>query len=280
MQTLIQYLRLMRFHQPVGIGLLLWPTLWAVWLAGHGTPSGKMVIIFTLGSVIMRAAGCVINDIADRKIDLHVVRTASRPLASGCVTLRGAIIALLILLSLAASLAWTLGLQVVMYGLVGVGLTLIYPFCKRYIDVPQLILGLAFAWAIPMAFVASQGHISAEGWVLFGLVMLWPLAYDTYYAMADRADDERLGVHSLARLLGEHDLKFIACVELIFFIGLACFSWFYSHSSSMFWVLISSFSIAVWGWWQARHRQPSRCLLAFKLHQWMGLLLWLGFVFS
>ena len=173
------YWRLMRFDKPIGIYLLLWPTLWGVWAAAHGQPSIKILFVFILGTILMRAGGCVINDIADRKIDSHVKRTAQRPLASGKVTLRESWILFLCCSLLSFSLVLLLNPMAIMLSFIGIALTILYPFMKRWLDAPQLILGLAFAWGIPMAYAAIQEKLPWQCWFLYGLVVLLAVAYDT-----------------------------------------------------------------------------------------------------
>lgn len=273
-------LQLMRIHQPVGFGLLLWPALWAVWVASHGQPDPKVVLCFVAGSLLMRSAGCAINDLADRHIDGGVVRTHSRPLACGACSVWTARLLVVGLLTAAAALAWSLGPQVFFLALVGAGLTLVYPWMKRWIDAPQAVLGVAFAWSVPMAFQTIQGEIPAEGWQLFVLVAIWPVAYDTLYAMADRADDVRMGVRSLALTLGHYDRAVIIGLEGAFYAGLLGFAWVYRLPILVHMAIWGAIGLTAWAILQTQDRSPERCLMAFRLHQWMGFLIFIGFLAS
>lgn len=207
---LLAYWRLMRLHRPIGSLLLLWPTLWALWLAKNGHPDPGLTAVFIVGVVLMRSAGCVINDYADRGFDAHVWRTRERPLASGEVSPREALRLFAVLCLLAASLAFWLNTLTIELSVVAVALAASYPFFKRFTHLPQVYLGLAFGWGIPMAFAAETGRVPALAWVLLVANIFWTVAYDTAYAMADRADDEKIGVKSSAILFGRWDRIMIA----------------------------------------------------------------------
>jgi len=209
------YAKLMRIDKPVGVWLLLWPTLWALWLAGEGTPDQGLFLIFVTGVLIMRSAGCVLNDFADRKIDPYVERTRSRPLASGAVSPFEALTLFAALSLIAIGLATMLNQQAQLLAIVAASLTLIYPFVKRFVSIPQLILGAAFGWAVPMAFAAQTGETPELAWLVFGAAMTWAVIYDTFYAMVDREDDLKVGVKSTAILFGDVDLFVIAGLQLI-----------------------------------------------------------------
>ena len=216
-----QYLLLMRLHRPIGILLLLWPTLWALWIAGVGRPTLGVLAVFVAGVVLMRSAGCVINDYADRHVDPHVARTRTRPLAAGQVSAQEALV-LFVLLSLAAfALVLSMNTLTIALSVVGAGLAASYPFMKRYTHLPQVYLGVAFGWSIPMTFAAQTGAIPEVAWILFAANVFWVLAYDTAYAMVDRDDDIKIGVKSSAILFGTWDRFFIGLGHFVAILLLA-----------------------------------------------------------
>lgn len=205
----------MRLHRPIGIWLLLWPTLWALWIAADGRPDETVFLILVLGTIVVRSAGCVINDYADRKIDPQVARTADRPLATGEVVPAEALFLFGALMLIALGLVLTLNRLTVAFAVAGAVITVIYPFAKRFISTPQFVLGVAFSWGVPMAFAASTGAVSRVGWLLFLATVLWVVVYDTQYAMTDREDDRRIGVKSTAILFGDLDRVFLAGFQLL-----------------------------------------------------------------
>jgi 4-hydroxybenzoate polyprenyltransferase len=209
-----EYKQLMRLDKPIGIYLLLWPTAWALWLAADGYPGLPMLLVFGLGVLLMRSAGCVINDYADRNFDGAVERTKNRPLAAGRVTGTEALQLFAVLLALSAGLLLFLNWQTVLLSGIAVFLAAIYPLMKRYTHLPQVVLGAAFSWGMPMAFMAIQGQLPLLVWVLYGANLLWTVAYDTFYAMVDQTDDEKIGVKSTARLFGRYSLWIIALLQL------------------------------------------------------------------
>jgi 4-hydroxybenzoate polyprenyltransferase len=209
-QVLLDYARLMRLDRPIGILLLLWPTLWALWFAAAGVPDYHVLAVFLLGVVLMRSAGCVINDYADRNFDPHVARTKDRPIAAGRIAPRSALILFVCLCAIAFTLVLTLNRLTVWLSVVGAFLAATYPFLKRYTHLPQFYLGAAFGWSIPMAFAAQTDAVPALAWILFAANVCWSVAYDTAYAMVDREDDVRVGVKSTAILFGRYDRLFIA----------------------------------------------------------------------
>lgn len=209
-----EYKQLMRLDKPIGIYLLLWPTTWALWLAADGYPGLTMLLVFGLGVVLMRSAGCVINDYADRNFDGAVERTKNRPLAAGRVSNTEALQLFALLLALSASLLLFLNWQTMLLSGVAVLLAAIYPFMKRVTHLPQVVLGAAFSWGMPMSFMAIQGQLPLLVWVLYGANLLWTVAYDTFYAMVDQADDEKIGVKSTARLFGRYGFWIIALLQL------------------------------------------------------------------
>ena len=219
-QHYLAYVRLVRLHQPVGIWLLLWPTLWALWIAGEGRPEQRIFIIFVLGTVILRSAGCIINDYADRKIDPHIKRTRDRPLATGEVKVGEAIILFVGLMLIGLGLVLTMNRLTQGLAVIGALVTIIYPFSKRFISFPQFVLGIAFAWGVPMAFAAQLGAVPRVGWLLFITTIIWGVVYDTEYAMADRDEDLKIGAKSIAILFGDLDRIFVGALQLMFLGGL------------------------------------------------------------
>ncbi len=270
------YGRLMRVDQPIGIWLLLWPTLWALWIAGDGHPDEGLFVVFVLGVFFMRSAGCVFNDYIDRKIDPHVARTRARPLASGAVAPTEALVLFTGLCLIAIGLASMLNRPAQLLAVVGAGLTLAYPFLKRYMSVPQLILGAAFGWAVPMAFAAQTGNTPRLAWLVFGTALIWAIIYDTFYAMVDREDDRKLGVKSTALLFGEADLFLIGGLQTLMVVALVFIG---VRAELGFWYFLSvsgSAVLMVYHQWLARHRDPAGCFAAFRHNHNIGLLVFVG----
>ena len=272
------YGKLMRIDKPIGIWLLLWPTLWALWLAGEGTPDQGLFVVFLLGVFIMRSAGCVLNDYVDRKIDPYVERTRTRPIASGRVAPTEALVLFVTLSLVAVGLATMLNRPAQLLAIVAGVLTIAYPFVKRFVSVPQFILGVAFGWAVPMAFAAETGEIPELAWLVFGTAVIWAVIYDTFYAMIDREDDLKIGVKSTAILFGEVDLFVIAGLQLLMFLALVLIGdranlglWYYLS------VLIAGLMMA-YHLWLARDRRPSRCFAAFLHNHYIGMTVFIGIV--
>jgi 4-hydroxybenzoate polyprenyltransferase len=267
---------LTRMDRPIGALLLLWPTWWALWLAAGDFPPWKPWLIFTLGVFAMRAAGCAINDYADRHLDPQVARTAGRPIASGRVTPREALIVFGTLLLVAFVLVLFTNTLTIKLSLVGAALAALYPFTKRYTDLPQVVLGAAFGWSIPMAFAAVQNTVPAVGWVLFIANILWSVIYDTEYAMVDRDDDIKAGARSTAILFGDADLVIIGVLMATFITALvmvgtrAHLGWPYG--------LAVAIAAGLFGWqqWLIRNRERNACLAAFRHNNWLGLTIWVG----
>jgi len=275
---LSRYQRLMRLHRPIGIWLLLWPTLWALWLAGEGRPTEWTFVVFVLGTIIARSAGCIVNDLADRKFDAHVARTADRPLVTGEVAPAEAVFLFIGLMLIALGLVMTLNRLTLYLAFAGAALTLVYPFMKRLIAAPQLVLGLAFAWGVPMAYAAETGAIPRVGWLLYLISIVWVLIYDTEYAMADRADDMKLGIKSTAILFGEMDRAILAGLMVVLFGGLALLgrdeelgAWYYVG-------LLAAGCFALRQQYLIRERNPARCLQAFLNNAWLGGSVFAGFL--
>ena len=272
------YSKLMRIDKPIGIWLLLWPTLWALWLAGEGTPDQGLFVVFVIGVFIMRSAGCVLNDFADRKIDPYVERTRTRPLATGAVAPLEALTLFAALGLIAIGLASMLNKQAQVLAVVGAVLTIVYPFIKRYISIPQFVLGAAFGWAVPMAFAAQTGETPELAWLVFGIALVWDVIYDTFYAMVDREDDRKIGVKSTAVLFGEVDLFVIAGLQLVMLLGLVFVGF---RAELGFWYYLSVAVAAVmmaWHLWLARDRQPAGCFEAFLRNHHIGMVIFIGIV--
>ena len=272
------YFQLMRFHKPIGTYLLLWPTLWGVWAAADGWPATKILIIFVLGSILMRAAGCVINDIADIQFDGYVKRTAQRPLVSGKVTLREAWMLFAACSFFSFSLVLLLNKMTMLLSFIGLALTIVYPFTKRWIDAPQLILGAAFAWAIPMAYAATQQNLPWSCWYLYGLVVILAVAYDTLYAMVDKEDDLKIGVKSSAILFGRWDKMIVFALQLLVWIGLLVFG-LWQHYSKYYeaWIFMAV-GFVIYQQILIVDRIPEKCFKAFLNHHWFVMWVWIGFV--
>ncbi|MDT8450964.1 MAG: 4-hydroxybenzoate octaprenyltransferase [Wenzhouxiangellaceae bacterium] len=270
------WLRLMRFDRPIGIALLLWPTWWGLFFAGNGAPSPANFVVFTLGVVVMRAAGCVINDFADRDLDPHVARTESRPLAAGELSPAQSIRLFSGLLALAFVLVLTTNTLTVLLAFFGALLAGTYPFFKRFTHLPQLALGVAFAWSIPMAFAAETGRLPEPAWWLFVLNIVWVLIYDTEYAMADRADDLKVGVKSTAILFGRFDVPIIAGLMGLLTAGLALFGLRFLPEPAWFTGVAVAFLLLQQQLWRIRNREPEACFRAFLSNHWVGTVVFAG----
>ena len=270
------YLKLMRFDRPVGIFLLLWPTLWPLWLVNKGLPELKMLLIFILGVVVMRSAGCVINDIVDKDIDPSVERTKTRPLANQSVSIGGAYFLLLILLSIALTLVLQLNLPSFFWALGGLLITVIYPFCKRFFSAPQLILGFAFSWSIPMVYVANNLALNTEAYLLWLSVGLWIVMYDTFYALVDKEDDLKIGINSTAILFGKR-VGFITVLLQIFVVLLwTLIGLLYELNLIYFSSLFVAACFFVRQQMLIKSHDPKQCLKAFLENNYVGLVVFLG----
>ena len=276
MPRLSLYLRLARFDRPVGTLLLLWPTLWALWLSAQGSPEPLRLLVFVVGVVLMRAAGCVVNDMADRRFDGHVKRTAQRVLTTGELSGRQAAGFAVILFGLSAGLLFFLNPLAIALAVVAALLAACYPLFKRFFPFPQLVLGLAFSFGIPMAYADTLGHIPSTAWLLFAGNLLWVLAYDTAYAMVDRDDDLRLGLHSSAIAFGRFDTLavassqalFLVCLGLVFYAnGLGVMAW-------LGWFVACAYSLALVR--PLGQRDRDSCFAVFAKSHRVGLILWLG----
>jgi 4-hydroxybenzoate polyprenyltransferase len=270
------YGKLMRIDKPIGIWLLLWPTLWGLWLAGEGNPDQGLFVIFVLGVIVMRSAGCVLNDFVDRKIDPYVERTRTRPIAAGAVTPVEALTLFAALSFIAIGLASMLNTTAQLLAIVAAALTVAYPFIKRFFSIPQFVLGAAFGWAVPMAFAAQTGETPELAWLVFGTALIWAVIYDTFYAMVDREDDLKVGIKSTAILFGDVDIFVIAGLQLLMLVALILIgvraelgTWYYLS------VAIAGILMA-WHLWLARDRQPAGCFSAFLHNHHIGLVVFIG----
>jgi 4-hydroxybenzoate polyprenyltransferase len=275
-ERLQEYALLMRLDRPIGIFLLLWPTLWALLVAGEGRPDPLVLMVFILGVVLMRSAGCVINDYADREIDGHVQRTRDRPIAAGRISAREAQLLFLGLCLLAFGLVLLLNLLTILMSLVGVLLAATYPFMKRITHLPQVYLGAAFGWSVPMAFAAQTGSVPPIAWLMFTATVLWATAYDTMYAMVDREDDLVLGVKSTAILFGESDRHIIGIIQVMLLVCLLMIG--HQAELGLFYfagVAVAS-GLALYQQALIRYREREGCFRAFLNNNWFGAAVFLG----
>ncbi len=275
-QKLPHYLRLMRMDRPIGTLLLLWPTLWALWIAAKGVPSIKNLAIFVAGVVVMRAAGCVINDFADRKIDGKVTRTKERPLATGAVSSREAIGLFVALCLIAFALVLMTDPLTIKLSVGGLVLAFCYPFMKRHTHLPQVVLGAAFAWGIPMAYAAEAGELNRHMWVIYLAVVLWTVAYDTFYAMVDRDDDLKIGVKSTAILFGEQDRLFTGVLQLLTIYSLVLVGNRFELGALYYLGLAVASVLFAYQQWLIRFRARDACFKAFLNNNWVGVAIFVG----
>lgn len=276
-----EYFVLMRMDRPVGALLLLWPTWWGLWFAAGDFPPIGAMVIFTLGVVVMRAAGCVINDYADHAwLDANVARTRGRPMAAGRVSRREALLLFAGLLALAFVLVLFTNTLTIQLAFVGAALAAVYPFCKRFTHLAQVVLGAAFGWSIPMAFAAVTGTVPELGWLLFLGNVLFSTIYDTEYAMVDREDDIRVGAKSTAILFGDADRAIIGVLMVTFLLTLLLAG----TRAELTWPYFCALGIAalMFGWqqWQMRSREPQACFAAFRNNNWVGCVIWVGLLLS
>lgn len=277
-RRLRDYARLMRLDRPIGILLLLWPTLWALWIAAGGVPDTRLLVVFVLGTVLTRSAGCIVNDFLDRDIDPFVQRTRERPLAARHVSPREALVLFAVLMLAALALVDLLDRSTVRMAFIAAFLMVSYPLFKRFFPAPQAWLGVAFGWAVPMAFMATLGTIPRIAWLLFLVTVVWACIYDTLYAMADREDDRRLGIRSTALLFGSMDLLAVGCLQVLMIFGL----WLAGQQAEFGAGWLAGLGVAsllfAWQLWIARDRRPAECLRAFRLNNYVGMAVFLGTV--
>ncbi|MGY3878381.1 4-hydroxybenzoate octaprenyltransferase [Aeromonas enteropelogenes] len=274
----LAYLQLARIDKPIGTLLLLWPTLWALWLAAGGRPNLWVLTVFVVGVFLMRSAGCVINDYADRNFDGHVKRTSGRPLPTGKVDPREALALFFVLALISFGLVLTLNSLTIAMSFVGLLLAVSYPFMKRFIPIPQLVLGMAFSWSIPMAYAAQANALPAVAWLVFIANLLWTVAYDTQYAMVDRDDDLKLGLKSSAILFGRHDKRIIGVLQLATLLILLLVGQLMALGSSYYWGLLGAAVLFVYQQRLIRERQREACFQAFLNNNYVGALVFAGLV--
>lgn len=271
-----QYSLLTRLDRPIGTLLLLWPTLWALWIAAEGWPRGSVLVVFVLGVILMRAAGCAINDFADRNIDGHVQRTRQRPMATGKVSSREALLVFASLAICAFILVLFMNRLTIYMSLVGVLLAASYPFMKRYHYMPQVHLGAAFGWAVPMAYTAQANEITAMTWLIFMATVLWTTAYDTMYAMADREDDLKIGVKSTAILFGDADKLIIVLIQALLMLNLVLIGNRAELGLYYYLGLITASGFAIYQQYLIKDRDRIKCFQAFLNNNWFGLSVFAG----
>jgi len=275
-ERLREYIRLTRLDRPIGIYLVMWPMLWALWIAGEGRPDWLVFGVFLFGTVLMRSAGCAINDFADRKIDPHVRRTAERPLARGAIRPAEAVAVFMVLSLVAFALVLLLNRLTLLLSIPALFLAASYPFMKRFTHLPQAYLGAAFGWAIPMAFAAQTGTVPADAWILFVANIFWALAYDTMYAIADREDDLKIGVKSAAILLGRFDRLGIGVMQLATLALLALGGLRFGLGGPFFLGLAAAAGMGLYEQYLIRHRDPQQSFRAFLHNHYFGMSVFAG----
>lgn len=273
------YLELMRFNRPIGTLLLLWPVLIALWLSSNGVPDLKILTVFILGVIVMRAAGCVINDYADRDIDPFVARTKNRPLVTGAISTHHARILFTILMIVAFILVVHLNFYTIALASIGALLAMIYPYAKRFTFYPQFILGMAFSWSIPMVYAQVQGSLGLETWLLYFSNLLWVVAYDTEYAMVDKVDDLIIGVKSTAITFGKYDKVIICILQILSLIGFATIGLLHPLSDYYFIFLLLALFVVIYQQWLIKDRIPMNCMRAFLNNNYFGMLIFIGALF-
>ena len=270
------FVELVRLDKPIGVYLLLWPTAWALWIAGDGEPGWRLSIIFFCGVVLMRSAGCAINDFADRHLDGSVARTRLRPLVTGRIKSYEALLVAAVLVLIAFILVLQVNRLTVYWSMGALLIASIYPFMKRYTHLPQVVLGAAFAWSVPMAFSAQQNQVPETAWLIYIATVFWTIAYDTMYAMADREDDLKAGIKSTAILFGSADKVIIACLQVLTLFSLLLLG----NKEQLSWVFFGSVIIAagffVYQQYLIKNRNAEKCLQAFKNNHWVGLIIFAG----
>ena len=270
------YAQLIRFDKPIGSYLLLWPTLWALAIAGNGSPDGWVLFVFVCGVFLMRSAGCAINDYADRDIDMHVARTRARPLASGLITAREALIVFAVLCLLSFALVLTLNRLTILLSFIGIGLAASYPFMKRFHYLPQVHMGAAFGWSVPMAWAAQTDSLPKMAWLLYVATLVWAVAYDTIYSMVDRDDDLRIGVKSTAILFGDFERLMIGLFQTLFVLAMVLagidleFSWIYYLALALASLLFVYQQFLIFD------RVREHCFVAFLNNHWVGAIVFAG----
>ncbi|ERK08916.1 4-hydroxybenzoate polyprenyltransferase [Serratia fonticola AU-P3(3)] len=274
------YCHLMRIDKPIGALLLLWPTLWALWLAGGGVPSPSVLLVFVLGVFLMRAAGCVVNDYADRAFDGHVKRTAGRPMPSGRVSEKEAKILFVSLVLVSFALVLTLNAMTIWLSLAALALAWVYPFMKRVTNLPQVVLGAAFGWSIPMAYAAVSESLPLSCWLLFLANICWTVAYDTLYAMVDRDDDVKIGIKSTAVLFGRHDKLIVGLLQFATLLLMLWVGYLMQLGGAFYWSLLLAGALFIHQQKQVAGRDRDACFRAFLNNNYVGLVLFIGIALS
>jgi 4-hydroxybenzoate polyprenyltransferase len=270
------FVTLMRLDKPIGVYLLLWPTAWALWIAGAGEPGFRLTAIFFCGVILMRSAGCAINDFADRHLDGFVERTKNRPLVTGRVKSWEALLCAAILVLFAFILVLQVNLLTVYWSMGALAIASIYPFMKRYTHLPQVVLGCAFAWSIPMAFSAQQDSVPDEAWLIYVATVLWTIAYDTMYAMVDREDDLKVGIKSTAILFGEADKLIIGILQISTLLSLFLLGNKLSFSFYFYLSLVFAALLFVYQQYLIKDRKGEQCFAAFRNNHWVGAIIFVG----
>lgn len=279
MSKIHAYIDLTRLNKPIGIFLLLWPTLIALWLASNGTPSYNLLVIFSAGVLVMRSLGCVINDMADKDFDINVARTKQRPLAAKKLTTKDALTVSVLLSIIAIILALQLNVTVLMLAVIAAALATIYPFTKRFLNCPQVILGIAFAWSIPMAYMQIQQTIPLEAWILFVSTVCWVVAYDTIYAMVDKADDLLIGIKSTAITFGKYDKIMVFILQICALIGFASIGYL-KHLPNLYYLgIFAALLNTLYQQSLIRSRDNSACFKAFLQNNYFGAIVFVSLMF-
>lgn len=272
------YGQLIRFDKPIGVYLLLWPTLWALAVAGEGAPDRRVLLVFVAGVFLMRSAGCAINDFADRHIDLHVARTKDRPLTSGLIGEKEALVVFALLCLLAFCLVLSLNRFTIWLSIVGVLLVASYPFAKRFHYLPQVHLGAAYGWSVPMAFAAQTESLPKQAWLLYVATLVWTVAYDTMYSMVDREDDLKIGVKSTAILFGQFDRAMTGLFQILFILSLWLMGRELGFSEIYFYSLFVASTFLIYEQLMIMYRKPEDCFLAFLHNHWVGAIVFGGII--
>jgi len=276
-ERLSAYYYLCRFDNPIGTELVFWPTMWALWVAAKGIPDLSILVLMILGVIFMRAAGCAINDFADRKVDAHVERTKTRPLATGIISAKEAVMVFLLLVAASACLLFFLPIETFYWSFGALFLAFIYPFMKRYTHLPQVFLGAAFSWSIPMAYTAVGQTPDLTCWLLYFGNLAWTVAYDTQYAITDREYDLKIGVKSTAILFGQHDIQIISTLQVLSLVLIGTALWI--EDLLVPFGLMGLLAVAIdfiYQWSKTRDKDPQRCFWAFRHNRWVGLMIFLG----
>lgn len=275
-ERLDAYERLMRLDKPIGALLLLWPTLSALWLAANGAPTGSLLLIFVVGTLVMRSAGCAMNDWADRDFDAHVARTSQRPLAAGVIAPWEALAVAAVGAFFAFLLVLFTNRTTILWSIPAIAITIAYPFCKRFFALPQAFLGIAFSFGMPMAYAAVQNRVPPLAWMLLVINLFWVVAYDTEYAMVDRADDVKIGIRTSALTFGRADILAVGACYAIYLAGMAWIGRIHPLGPIYFCGLGVALLLAIYHLWIIRGRDPAACFRAFLGNHWLGLAVFAG----